>query len=140
MGMLAAEIAVREILANDAGISELLGARIYPAITPQNPAFPLAVYGLRNTERFSHLTGAENAANKTIRIDIYAETYAGVKAVTELIATLLHGYSGTVVKDDDFIQISMILQDEESDSEPVLIRPGADEFVYAVNMAFNVWY
>lgn len=137
---LAAEIAIRELLLSDETIYSLIGVRVYPVVTPQNPSFPMVVYGLRNTERLSHIAGSENIANKTIRIDAYAESYAAVKSVSEAVSRLLHGYAGTIVLGEDSIKFTMILLEEESDSEPVLIRPGSDEFVYAVNMAFNVWY
>lgn len=140
MATLPAEIAIRELLANNSDITNLVSTRIYPVRTPQKPEFPLIIFGLDNAERQSHMTGASSPVKKVIRIDCYSETYAGVKALSELIADVLHGYSGTVTKDSDSLEISMIENESESDGEPELYEAGSDEYVYSVNQSFNVYY
>lgn len=88
--------AIYSILAENSGVSTVVGTRIYPQIAEQGAAFPFIVYVLRDIEPSDTKSGASTLDE--IRYDIIAaaETYAALASLTERIRLALDRFSGTV--------------------------------------------
>ena len=111
----------------DAGISALVGTRIYPGgQLPQNPTLPAITYKLISGNWIQTATGAAGLAGPRMQIDCWAETYAGADALFELVRLRINGKG-----DGGNIQ-GMFLEGNRDVSDPVLGVRGrsADAFVW----------
>lgn len=85
------------LLKNTAGISSLVGTRVYAGYAPQNPTFPFIVY--RRVSAFGRNlvhSGVSGVAKGRFQIDAYATTPLAAKTLAQQIRIAVHGYSGTV--------------------------------------------
>lgn len=87
--------AIRDILVNDATVSAIT-TRCYPVGIPQNPTWPLMVYGKITGVREHSLQGPTGMATPRYQIEAWAETYSGAKSLAKAMREALDGYRGTV--------------------------------------------
>lgn len=88
--------AIYTILTEDAGVSAVVGTRVYPQVAAQGAAFPFVVYVLQDNTPSDTKSGVSTLDE--IRYDIVAaaETYTALSSLTERIRLALDRYSGTV--------------------------------------------
>ena len=88
--------AIYTILTEDAGVSAVVGTRVYPQVAAQGAAFPFVVYLLQDNTPSDTKSGVSTLDE--IRYDIVAaaETYSALSSLTERIRLALDRYSGTV--------------------------------------------
>ena len=88
--------AIYTILTEDAGVSAVVGNKVYPQIAAQGAAFPFIVYVLQDNSPSDTKSGVSTLDE--IRYDIVAaaETYASLSSLTERIRLALDRYTGTV--------------------------------------------
>jgi hypothetical protein len=88
--------AIYTILTEDAGVSAIVGTRVYPQVAAQGAAFPFVVYVLQDNTPSDTKSGVSTLDE--IRYDIVAaaETYSALSSLTERIRLALDRYSGTV--------------------------------------------
>lgn len=88
--------AIYTILTEDAGVSAIVGNKVYPQIAAQGAAFPFVVYVLQDNSPSDTKSGVSTLDE--IRYDIVAaaETYASLSSLTERIRLALDRYTGTV--------------------------------------------
>lgn len=72
-------------LAGQAGVSALVGARIYPLIMPQDGALPALVYTIVSAVPINSLGGFSGLINPRVQIDCWAKTYGQAKALAEAV-------------------------------------------------------
>jgi len=75
-------------LKNDAGVSALVGTRIYPLLLPQNPTYPAITYQRISTRPVMTRTG-NGLDFVRMQIDCYADSYSGVKALAAAVEAAL---------------------------------------------------
>lgn len=85
---------LRTFLLADATIAGLVGARMYPTKTPQNPTTPYIRFSLQSGESFNSTDGPSGLENPVFQIDAIDTTYAGATAVADAIRLRLNGYAG----------------------------------------------
>lgn len=90
------EEALYAYLSSHAGLSALVGSRIYPATMPQNVTLPAVTY-------FRVAGGVERTSGPTVayrdgrfQVSAWAELYATAKAVATQIRDALQNYQGTM--------------------------------------------
>ena len=88
--------AIYTILTEDAGVSAVVGTRVYPQVAAQGAAFPFVVYVLQDNTPSDTKSGVSTLDE--IRYDIVAaaETYSALSSLTERIRLALDRYTGTV--------------------------------------------
>ena len=88
--------AIYTILTENAGVSAVVGNKVYPQIAAQGAAFPFVVYVLQDNSPSDTKSGVSTLDE--IRYDIVAaaETYASLSSLTERIRLALDRYTGTV--------------------------------------------
>ena len=88
--------AIYTILTENAGVSAVVGTRVYPQVAAQGAAFPFVVYVLQDNTPSDTKSGVSTLDE--IRYDIVAaaETYSALSSLTERIRLALDRYSGTV--------------------------------------------
>ena len=79
-------------LSADAGISALVGTRIYPVQMPQTPTLPAISYGrISNTAQF----GTTNVRETRYQVDCWAASYASVQSVAMAVKAALEEWTDT---------------------------------------------
>lgn len=90
------EHALFSILSNDAGVTALVGSRIYPIMLPQNATFPCASYSTDEGQEDDTFDGQGTFQQINIEVDAWAKTHAEMLTVGGAIKAALKNYSGTV--------------------------------------------
>jgi hypothetical protein len=98
------EAALRTLLGDDNGVSNIVGSRIFPGVLPQTVQYPAMAYRLvsREHERRLEPRGSSGLARSRFRFFSTAKgatAYADAKRLDEALRLCLDGYHG-VVSDD----------------------------------------
>ena len=88
--------AIYTILTEDAGVSAIVGNKVYPQIAAQGAAFPFVVYVLQDNSPSDTKSGVSTLDEVRYDIVAAAETYATLSSLTERIRLALDRYTGTV--------------------------------------------
>ena len=88
--------AIYTILTEDAGVSAVVGSRVYPQVAAQGAAFPFVVYVLQDNTPSDTKSGVSTLDEVRYDIIVASENYAEASDLTEKIRTALDRYSGTV--------------------------------------------
>ncbi len=88
--------AIYTILTEDAGVSAVVGNKVYPQIAAQGAAFPFVVYVLQDNSPSDTKSGVSTLDEVRYDIVAAAETYASLSSLTERIRLALDRYTGTV--------------------------------------------
>jgi hypothetical protein len=89
------ETALYTILSNNAGVSALVVARIYPIQPPPNAVSPYVLYQQVSGASDVSFDGATGFARSTWQVSCWASTYVVALRVSEAVRKALNGYSGT---------------------------------------------
>jgi len=121
-----------EYLLTKSDITDLIVARIYPNILPQDPTFPSITYNRVSGRRVLKLNpGRSGLAVARFHINCWAETYSAVKALAEEVRIALQGYQG-VLSDGVSAQAVHFYGDwDQYESET---------HEYRVIMDFEIWH
>jgi Protein of unknown function (DUF3168). len=127
--------ALVSILANNPGVADLAGDRVFPQIIPQEDfdglsKKPCIVYQRTGVGRQQTLCGTSPTMSSVFSIDCYAQTYAGAEALANAVRTALVDYRGSVAG----VRISTAILDNEIDL--LDIEPG----LHRVSMTFTIWH
>ena len=82
--------AVRSILAANAGVSALVGTRIYPAVLPLDCTLPALSFS-KISNAYKQIAGVPR-----FQISCWTEDYLQCQTLKQAVETALDGYSGTV--------------------------------------------
>lgn len=94
--MAGAEEALFAILSNDAGVTAIVGDRIYPLQTPEEGQYPALSYWRVDGPREHALDGPAGLARPRMQVDAWANDFRTAKAAIEAVIEALDGYRGTV--------------------------------------------
>ena len=88
------EQALYTYLSTYAGLTALIGTRIYPNTIPQNGTLPAVAYTKVSGYRYHSLGGDTGEASPVYQFSVFGSSYSSVKAVTEKIRDALQNYTG----------------------------------------------
>ena len=88
--------AIYTILTEDAGVSTIVGNKVYPQIAAQGAAFPFVVYVLQDNSPSDTKSGPSTLDEVRYDIVAAAETYTELSSLTERIRLALDRYTGTI--------------------------------------------
>jgi len=100
-----------------AGLSSLVGGRIYAHLMPQDPTYPTIVYTRISAQRVSAMGSDANLVHSRFQLDAWSNVAKDARDVTEQVRQALErwrGTSGSTVIQDSFI-------DNQQDSPPELV-------------------
>lgn len=110
-----------------AGLTELVGTRIYPLVAPQNVQKPYCTYQKISTGRqYSH-SGYSGLQRPRMQVSCYAETYSQAKAVAAQVVAAVEAWSAANAR------VQAALQENEQDfydEETKLYYVPVDIFCY----------
>lgn len=121
--------ALRDYVLADATVSGLIGARMYPAILPQDPTMPAITYQIISGDSVISHDGPAGLENPTIQIDCWAATYSGMDALFNAVRKRLNGASGAF-SGVEVQGIFMVRKRDLYDDEAKLHRRTADYEVW----------
>jgi hypothetical protein len=83
-------------LSTDGLITDYVGTKIYPDITPQNVQYPFVVYTIVNSLPVDFKDGQSNLEEITLQIDVYTQSYDDTQDLANLIRNRLDRFTGIV--------------------------------------------
>ncbi len=114
-----------------AGLTALVGTKIYPLQIPQNVNVPAVVYQLISQERMHSLGGDKGMTSPSMQLTSYATTYNTAKNVAEQVRIALQNYTGTM---GSGVTIQSVLMTSEFDGYE------SDTLYYFVEQEFKIYY
>ena len=79
-------------LTSDATLTALIGDRLWPDLTRQDPPFPFVLYQRANTDRLTGLGGPKRTNMHTVEVDVFAATAAAAETIVGVIVDRLNGW------------------------------------------------
>ncbi|MGB9780621.1 DUF3168 domain-containing protein [Caldanaerobacter sp.] len=89
------EQAIYGYVSTHAGVTALVGNRIYPLLLPQNPTYPAIVYSRVSRIYEKDLSGTVWNQSR-IQFSCYAKKYSEAKAVAEQLRSAFRDYRGKI--------------------------------------------
>lgn len=83
-------------LSTFAGLTALIGTRVYPRVLPQNPTYPAVTYQRVSSTRMRTMGAPLLGAEPRIQFTIWAETHLAARAIATQLRAALEGYTGTM--------------------------------------------
>lgn len=84
---------LRGRMAGYAPLTDLVGQRIYPQMSTQEPTYPLAIYERAGEERQPKISGASNTSKVLIDVTTYGRTEAEYQAPAAQVVNALNQWS-----------------------------------------------
>jgi hypothetical protein len=75
---------VYAVMANDAGLTALVGTRIYPQVIAQGEPMPAIVYAVK-TDAFPLLHGAPGLHQSRIAVQVWSDSIAEAKTIADAV-------------------------------------------------------
>ncbi len=72
-------------------LSPLVGGRVYPLITPEEPTKPYIVYQVVSNVSQVSLSGPTGLSRRRVQVDVYDLTYAGMKGLEPQVESAMAG-------------------------------------------------
>ena len=128
------EEALVALLEADAGVSALVGNRIYPIVIPDGASLPAIAYQRISGPRAETMDGPSGLAWPRFQITSVAETVSEAIALANAVRHALDGYSGTVLG----VVIDSILILNESTAFNTSVADEGESWL--VMQDFRVWH
>lgn len=124
-------------LRDDAGVSAIVGTRIYPMNAPPAAVLPYVTFQVIALDDLRHMTGVVGVAETLMQLDSWGVSAGVARSLKEAIRTALHGFSGPM--GDEALDVrSSTLRTARDDFE----RPagGGTVGLYRVSQDFAIWH
>lgn len=128
--MASVEASLYSRLSGYAGLSALVGTRIYPDHMPQSPTYPAVVYERQVTERESAMGSDTGNVSALFTVESHATTFTGALNVATQVLGALQRFSGTV---DTVVFEDVFVTDEDTDYD-------TETHTHIKRLDFMVWH
>lgn len=122
-------------LTADAGVSVLVGSRIYPHKTRFKPTYPHITYEVTSDENQYSFSGTLGFKEASIVYQCVAETYREARLIADAVEVSLSAFRGDLATH----YVHGLLVEGVRDSK-IQKTEDADSFYYAVNVLVSVHY
>jgi hypothetical protein len=112
------ERAVYQHLIADAAVAAIAGTRVYPDDAPPEAELPYAVHGEAEQLQLRSLAGVVDLTLYRMRVDCYARTRGGAKALRNAIRDALVPLRGATAAGGTLRVKSVTVESADADSEP----------------------
>lgn len=129
------EKAIRSVLINDAPITALLSARVYPQRRPTKTALPAIVYQMVFQSINQALEAQSGIRRSRMSIEVMDDTYGDTKILRAAVEAALIDYSGTV--EDEIIHSTRLESSVDIDEAN---DPASQFGTYRTIMDFIIWH
>jgi len=124
------EEALKQILQTDPVVNAAVQGRVRPIRSQSNAVFPHITYQRISTQRPLTHDGTTNTARPRFQIDVWAQTYEGVRTLADAVVRRLHGFRGVV------LGVNVMAVGNENDLD-ALEQPSG---TYRVPLDFFIWH
>ena len=123
-----------QLVAQDSGVSALVGAKVYWILAPKGAVVPYVVLSRVVTKNFYDMTGATGLQEGLFQIDCYATDFYASRAISKAVRDLLKSYRGTLPEmDNTRLQAAFIDKDWD-----LPYQEGSKGFVYRAMLHVRV--
>lgn len=129
--------ALYEEVSDDAGITAIVGTKVYPGIPPQTAKAPFISFREIAFQRSETLTGVTNLHNARAQIDCWGSTAEEMRSVSEALREALDGFSGPM--GDIALNVRRCAYDGAND-DPEKPPDGGDLDIHRKRVDFDIWY
>lgn len=120
-------------LKSHAGLSALVGTRIYPQIMPQGVTMPAVTYQkISGPREYSH-GGPSELAHPRFQLSCWAKNYSTAKDIAEQVRLALQAYRGTMGGAGGVTVYGAFLENEIDLYE-------SDTRLYHIPVDFSIWH
>ncbi len=122
-------------------VTAIVGSRVFPIMAPTNlqgrvkVELPYITYQTISDQSVNHSTGATETNSTRIQIDLWAETYAGAKALATAVKTALKNWTDAT---GDPVISSCHYQNGNDLPDPP--SPGQERRTHRVSQDYLLWY
>jgi hypothetical protein len=127
-----AEKALAAILDADAGVTALVGTKVYGCTAPEDEAPPMLIYAKQSAEREPYLDEGTHIVRARLLVLCVALTYTSLKDLGEAVRLALRGKAGTY--GGVLVEGTELSEEGPDEYEPGL-KEFAQSFVYTVTFA-----
>jgi hypothetical protein len=134
MAVKSPERLLAEQLVATPAVALLIGDRVYPVIAPASAAIPFLTWRRQAVVREQSLGGPVGLPTVTLALDLYAETYEGVRDVADACREALDGWGGSL---GNSISVRLVSLLNESDGF-IQLAGGDLPPVYSVTQTYTI--
>jgi len=87
--------AIYDLLSTDAGVSAIVGTRIYPLLIEQGADMPAIAYTLISNTRVPALNADTTITEARVQVDLYGNTFDSVVLLADAVRVAAQRYAGT---------------------------------------------
>lgn len=124
------ETGIAAYLNADAGLTALVGTRIFPVLAPQGVTAPYVIFARAGAARSSTTCGTDKKVAGTWQFDAYAKTYKTAAQIARALRLALIDYTG-LMGDTPVDRVFLETEFDLDDPEPGLFR---------VSQTYTIWY
>ena len=119
----------------NAGVSAIVGSRVYIAPMPQAQPLPFVVFHRQGTDHVRSLEGPSGLRRTEFDVRCYSTDSAQVEALGEAVRLALDGWSGVWSS----IRVTNVFVEYMEDAE-IADQEGGEEVVFQVELGIIVWH
>lgn len=127
------EAAIRSALVSNAGVAAIIGSKVYPVLAPASAGLPFLTWRRISVQRQQGLSGPIGMPSVLLSVDLFAETYEGVRELADAVRLCLDGWGGTT----NNVRVANVSLTNEADGF-VTLAGGDLPPVYTVQMTFSI--
>lgn len=127
------EAAIRSALVADAAVTAIIGSKVYPVLAPATADLPFVTWRRISVQRQQSLAGPIGMPTVLLSVDLFAETYEGVRELADAVRKCLDGWGGTV----NDVRVANVSLTNEADGF-VTLAGGDLPPVYTVQLTFSI--
>lgn len=125
-----------QLLTDDAGVSALVGAKIYWILAPKGQALPYIVVSRVTTGDTYDMDGATGLRAGLFQFDCFATDFYSARAIALTVRKLLESYRGNL-PDTDATPVTAVFTEKDWDMP---YEEGAKGFVFRALLEFRIWH
>lgn len=124
-------------LTTDAAVTAILGTRVYPGQAPQSSTLPVLVYQQAARKTVMALARIINLNRYSMRLDMWDDDYAGIKALYGAVRACLVGFSGLL--GSDTVDVRGVFEESGDDQAESPIH-AEENGLYRAGLDLDIWY
>lgn len=131
--------ALYEELVGDAGVSAIVGTRVYYEAADQDPTLPYIAYSQIGSEHVDHLTSPAGLARTVFQVDCFESNPHDADTLAAAVRSLLHHFSGTLGTGVATAEVRNIVVDGDRNT----YEPPNDEEEFGTfgrSFDFGIWH
>jgi len=90
-------------LQTNAGVTAIVGAKLYPHVAPEGTAAPFLTYHMVVGTPFNQISKTTTLEKKRIQINCWSDSYAGAQTLAEAVKTALNSDGHLALEIENYV-------------------------------------